>query len=523
LRSRSEGRIVNSGFAVKLSRNQIRSIVRGAGHYALALLFVATAAGVAFLINPRIGESTASLFFAAVVLSSWTGGLGPGLLATVCAAFLAGNFYRLNPVGSLGFGWDDWLQAVVFVVVAVLISSLTSLRRRAETALKKSFDELEVRIDERTIELRRSNTLLRDSEERFRLMVEGVADYAMVMLDSKGAVIGWNPGAYRIFGFSQEEAIGLNASVFYPSEEVARGKPEAELLDAAQAHRREDEGWRVRRDATRFWANVITSSLWDEARKLRGFAQITRDVSELRSLEKEVLEISEREQMRVGHDLHDGVGQELTGVALLTQNLRQRLAQQGLPEEAEAARIAGLINRALEQARKLARGFSPVELGPQGLETALRDLAAKVQATMQRACGLNCRGPLHIADDATALHLFRIAQEAVNNAVRHSKAKRIRIELDTIEGATTLAIHDDGVGMPTAKARGKGMGISVMQYRSRMIGGSLELKSSPSGTSVICTCPSLQNHDSSTDSPTSRGQEAAGILGRGAMARPAGR
>lgn len=496
-----------------------RAILHRLSRYALALLFVAAAAGIAYDINPRIGESTASLFFAAVILSSWTGGLGPGLLATATAAFLAGEFYQLNPVGSLGFGWDDWLQAGVFVVVAVLISSLTSMRRRAETALQKSYDELEVRITERTSELTKSNTLLRESEERFRLMVEGVPDYAIVMLDSRGTVISWNPGASRIFGFSQDEAIGLNASAFYTPEDVTRGKPAAELLDSAQAQRREDEGWRVRADGTRFWANVITSSLWDESGKLRGFAQITRDVSELRSLEKEVLEISEREQMRIGHDLHDGVGQELTGIALLTQNLRQRLAQQGLAEEAQAARIATLINRALEQARKLARGFSPVELGPQGLETALRDLATKVQTSMQRACSLNCRGPLNIADDATALHLFRIAQEAVNNAVRHSKAKNIRVELDTIDGATTLAVHDDGVGMPAGRTRGKGMGISVMQYRSRMIGGSLELKTSASGTSVICTCTSSQNHDS----PAKQRQEAAVVLSRGAMARFTGR
>ena len=136
---------------------------------------------------------------------------------------------------------------------------------------------------------------------------------------------------------------------------------------------------------------------------------------------------------------------------------------------------------------------------------------------------MNCQGPLNIADDATALHLFRIAQEAVNNAVRHSKAKHIRIELDTMDGATTLAVHDDGVGMPAAKARGNGraagMGVSVMRYRSRMIGGSLELKSSASGTSVICTCLSPQSNDSSA----SRRQEAAANLSQSAMARLTGR
>jgi PAS domain S-box-containing protein len=487
--------------------------------YMTAVVFVIAAAGIARLINPRIGESTAALFFAAVILSSWTGGLGPGLLATALAAFIAGRFYHLNPVGTPGFGWDDWLQASVFVSVAVLISWLTSKRRRAEAALQKSYDELEIRIRERTVELSESNLLLRESEERFRLMVEGVPDYAMVMLDANGAIVGWNPGAARIFGYKHEEAMGRSAATFYPAEDATRGQPAADLLDAAQMGRCESEGWRVRQDGSRFWANVITSALRDESGKLRSFAQITRDVSELRSLEKEVLEISEREQMRIGHDLHDGIGQELTGVAFLTQNLRERLAQRGLGEESQAGRIALLINRALEQTRKLARGFSPLELGPQGLETALRDLAIKVQSSMQRNCHVTCRDPVEEVEDATALHLFRIAQEAVNNAVRHSTGKQIRIELDTIDGTTKLAIHDNGTGMPPPKSRGKGMGVSVMQYRARMIGGSLEIKSSSSGTSVICRCPNPGKHDS----PANIRQKAAAVLGEAAIGRSVGR
>ena len=161
-----------------------------------------------------------------------------------------------------------------------------------------------------------------------------------------------------------------------------------------------------------------------------------------------------------------------------------------------------------------------MEVGPLGLETALRDLASKVQTTIQRRCGVSCRGPLELADDAASLHLFRIAQEAVNNAVRHSKAGQIRIELDTIGQTTMLAVHDDGVGMPAAAPRGKGMGISVMQYRARMIGGSLEIRSSPSGTSVICRCPNVASHDSP---PSRRQQEAASILIPAAVTRVAGR
>jgi PAS domain S-box-containing protein len=495
-------------------------ITRRISRYILAIAFVLLAAAVAYAIKPPMGQNMASLFFAAVILSAWSGGLGPGLVATGLAAVLAGDFYRLNPVGSPGFGWDDWLQGIVFCAVAILISSLTSMRRRAELALHKSYEELEARIDQRTSELMRSHALLRESEERFRLMVEGVADYAIVMLDSMGRVVSWNPGADRIFGYTHDESMGQSASAFYVPEDATRGNPAADLLEAAHKGRREDEGWRVRKNSSRFWANVITTALRDEFGNLRGFAQITRDVTELRSLEKEILEISEREQIRIGHDLHDGVGQELTGIALLTQNLRQRLAKQGLPDEAQAARIAGLVNRALEQTRKLARGFAPVELGPQGLETALRDLATKVQTSMQRACIVHCRGPIQLADDAASVHLFRIAQEAVNNAVRHSKCKQIRLELVTLEDGTTLSIHDDGVGLPAVAKPAKGMGISVMQYRARMIGGSLEIKSSPAGTSVICRCPNNSDHESPT---TARQQETAALLSAASVARAPGR
>jgi PAS domain S-box-containing protein len=463
--------------------------------YGLALLLAVSAAGMAWLIKSIIGGTTAPLFYAAVILSAWWGGLGPGLLATALDGYFCG-LYMLNPVGSPGFGYDDTLQLIMFLMVALLISSLTSLRKRAEAALQQSYDQLELRIDQRTHELRRSNDLLRESEERFRLLVEGVADYAMVMLDSQGRIVSWNQGAERIFGFTHEQAVGRDISTFYADNEIAKAKPAADLLDAASLGRQEDEGWRVRRDGGRFWANVITTALRDEQGNPRGFAQVTRDVTELRRLEKELLEISEREQLRIGHDLHDGIGQELTGIALLAQNLQQKLAQNNLSESGDAARIASLINRTLAETRRLAHGFAPIELGPAGLHTALADLAAKVQFSLAGKCAVTCRGEAHVQDDAVAVHLFRIAQEAVNNAVRHASPSEIRIELEIMSGMLTLGVHDNGPGMAPAGGRGKGMGIGVMRYRARIIGAALEIRSGNFGTSVICGCPLPQTNES---------------------------
>lgn len=495
-----------------------------AARYLLAIVLVAAATVLAIVINPRIGESTEPVFFAAVMLAAWWGGLGPGLLATALAAYITGAYFLINPVGSRGFGVDDTLRMGMFLMVALLISSLTSLRKRAERQLQLANEQLEQRIEMATRELRQSNALLRESEERFRLLVEGVADYAIVMLDTNGQIVSWNPGAQRIHGFSQEQAIGLNASAFFTAEDAARGNPTADLEEATQKGRREYEGWRVRRDGTRFWANVITTVLRDESGRPRGFAQVTRDVTELRSLEKELLEIADRQQIRIGHELHDGIGQELTGIALLTQNLRQRLAGVNEPESAEAARIAGLVNRALEQTRKLARGFSPVDLGPEGLETALREMATKVQASLGRPCTVILRGTPQIQDDSVSLHLYRIAQEAVNNAVRHAKPKQIRIEVDTMPTVTTLSVHDDGVGLPTAPGKSdkiKGMGISVMRYRSRMIGADLEIRSGKGGTSVICTCP-LQTANATDTHINSGNQEARGDAQSSSVSRASG-
>lgn len=461
--------------------------------YGLALLLALSAAGAAWLFaTPAV--TTAPFFYAAVILSAWWGGLGPGLLATALDGYFCG-VYMLNPVGSPSFGWDDALQLCIFLMVALLISSLTSLRKRAEAALQQSYDQLEIRIDQRTTELRRSNDLLRESEERFRLLVEGVADYAMVMLDSQGRIVSWNQGAERIFGYTHEEAIGRDNATFYAAPEVARGNPAADLRHASTEGRHEDEGWRVRRDGGRFWANVITTALRDEHTKPRGFAQVTRDVTELRRLEKELLEISEREQLRIGHDLHDGIGQELTGIALLAQNLQQKLASQRLSESTDAARIAALVNGALEETRRLARGLSPIDLSPAGLHTALAGLATKVQPALAGKCSVICRGEAHVQDDSVAVHLFRIAQEAVSNAARHASPSEIRIELDTIGGVLTLGIHDNGAGI-APNGGSKGMGISVMRYRARMIGATLEIRSGNFGTSVICTCPLPQTNES---------------------------
>ena len=215
---------------------------------------------------------------------------------------------------------------------------------------------------------------------------------------------------------------------------------------------------------------------------------VIRDITERKRLEREIIEVSSREQQRIGEDLHDGLGQHLTGISFLTKALERKIAGK-LPEEAkEAAEIARLVLQALAQTRNLARGLFPAELERNGLVAALQELTA----TVSRTCSVNCaiKAPESVAvhDNVLATHIFRIAQEAINNSVKHGKSKNIQVVLlsrpedDKFE----LTVTDDGTGFcPEAKM--EGLGLRIMHYRARRIGGALNVSATEKGgTRVTC-------------------------------------
>jgi PAS domain S-box-containing protein len=219
-------------------------------------------------------------------------------------------------------------------------------------------------------------------------------------------------------------------------------------------------------------------------------AELEAEIGERRRLEQAIIEVAEHEQMRIGQELHDGLGQQLTAVAFLAEVLARKLSALAIPETADAARIEQLVSAAVSQTRQLARGLAPVDLDAEGLMAALEDLATTVRDVFGIDCLFHCAAPVPVHDSALAINLYRIAQEAVTNAVKHAAARHVLIELSHREACLALTVTDDGRGLDAARPAGDGMGLRIMHHRAHVIGAGLALDSTPgSGVAVRVTLP----------------------------------
>jgi len=226
-----------------------------------------------------------------------------------------------------------------------------------------------------------------------------------------------------------------------------------------------------------------------EARVRQRTAELTGEMAGRERLEKEILAVSERERRLIGHDLHDSLCQHLTGTALAGQVLGEKLAVKSLPEANDAYRVVELTEQGITLARNLARGLSPFQLEVDGLQGSLETLATATSDQFGIACRFVCSTPPEVADIATATHLYRIAQEAISNAVRHGKAKHVTITLAMEGDDCVLRIEDDGTGLPEPLPANPGMGLRIMQHRAAMIGGSFRIARGAKGAVAACTFP----------------------------------
>jgi two-component system, LuxR family, sensor kinase FixL len=325
-------------------------------------------------------------------------------------------------------------------------------------------------------------------------MLEGVA-----VIDDVQRIEITNPAFDRMFGYSRGGLTGMDIAVISAAADDERDRWLEHLsskLADSEALPVEFEG--LRQDESTFAVAGILTRFNVAGREHR--LAVLHDVSERKALEREILEASNREQQRIGADLHDGLGQELTGIALMLRSVAGRLATDCPHLLPEVDSITRLVSGAVESTRALARGLSPVTLERRGLLDALESLAMRARDTYGIDVDFRASLPVDVELESTlADHLYRIAQEALTNAMRHGRASAIRIRLAARDGRVRLEVADNGTGLPQGALDAPGIGLKIMQYRASIVRGEVRFeRNGRQGTRVVCECPLAASGHSST-------------------------
>jgi PAS domain S-box-containing protein len=351
----------------------------------------------------------------------------------------------------------------------------------------------------------------------------------MFLLNPDNIITYWSAGAERVFQWTADEAVGQKGSIIFTPEDLAVGQDRNELMIALAEGSAPDRRWHVRKDGTRLWLDGFSRRLTHPGTgELRGFAKIAREATEQKmaeeklrtaheelehrvvertrdllamnkelertmsqrqQLEKELLEISEREKRRIGEDLHDGVCQELTATAFFLKANAKRVETESAFAAKTLSDSADIVNRNVGLTRDLARGLQPADLKGAGLKDALRALATQACENTNMQCHFKSARGVRVPDDTVALHLYRVAQEAVKNAVKHSGAKHVLIALDRNKENICVSVQDDGKGF-SVNRRSKGLGLHIMRYRANALGGELKIeRRKTGGMDITCVIP----------------------------------
>ncbi len=340
------------------------------------------------------------------------------------------------------------------------------------------------RVQQQTEIIRHRLEIEEELKERYLDLFENANDMVFTH-DLEGRLTSINKAGERLLNRSRAEILSLNLMDLLVGEQRPQAAKWMEaVISGAETQAVEWDfldagGNRMRLE--------VSSRPVDRAGRVVEVEGVARDITQRKRLEREILEISSREQRRIGHDLHDGVCQQLAGIALLTNTLADRLEAGERVDPSEAEKLSQLINEANRQTRAVARGLFPVRLEDNGLVSALDELANSGGALWKIHCTFACHQPEPAVENGVALHLYYIAQEALLNAARHGQARNVNVTLKPQGDRWQLQVRDDGVGFSTQHVPRTGMGIRIMHYRARVIGATLDLKSQAgSGTEVSC-------------------------------------
>jgi PAS domain S-box-containing protein len=366
---------------------------------------------------------------------------------------------------------------------------------------------------------------LRESEAPFRLLVEAVQDYAIFVLSPEGNITSWNLGAERIKGYKANEIMGRHFSCFYPEEDVRNGKPDRELVVAEEEGRLEDEGWRIRKDGSRFWANVTITAIKDDSGRLLGYAKVTRDATERmqtqRALEEEVAErrdaerrfqnserslrqlslhllrTQDEERRRIGRDLHDSLGQYLAVLKMKLDSVASMIPDEKSEMTQEFASCVHLMEDSIKEVRTVSYLLYPPMLEEMGLKSAIPWYLDGFSSRSGVMTTFEVQTAFGRLPREAELALFRVLQEGLTNVHRHSGSPTAHVRLLVKDGMGILKIEDKGKGMPEELLAefnqewmgGLGIGVRGMNERMRQLGGRLELTSNERGTTLTAMVP----------------------------------
>jgi len=338
------------------------------------------------------------------------------------------------------------------------------------------------------------------SEQSFRQLAESIGAVFRITEAGEGQMIYLSPGFEEIGGRSRDTLYGSSSAWLEAIHPEDRERM-VEITEAIHERGGYDEEYRiVRPDGSARWVRDRAFPIRNESGNVNRIAAILEDVTERKLLEREVIEINDRERSRLGQDLHDGICQQLVSIAFATDLLRRDLIAKSPGEAVRAAKINALLDSAITQARNLSHALCPVNLAGDGLAVALRALAGGASQGSGVVCGADCSEAVFIHDYAVATHLYRIAQEAVQNAIKYANPTQILIRLAQSGNSILLSITDNGLGNDADEERNFGIGLSIIKYRTRMAGGQLEVQQNSSGGTIIsCTFQQKRTRESLHD------------------------
>lgn len=496
--------------------------------HSVAVLAVVAALLLTHLLWSLMKPTLYPLFLAAVMVSSWYGGIGPGLVTTALAA-LGSAYFFVPPLYSLLIGWSEIMGLFQFVLVALLISFLNALlhstQRQAQTnalAAQRHYERL-----------RQTQEILSQSEERYRLLVEGATDYAIFMLDNDGKIISWNIGAERILGYQEAESIGQPFSLIFTPEAIERGKPEQELRKAVANGFAKENRWHVRKDGTPFWSQCVITPLQDEDGNLRGFSKIMQDITQRKQTEEERQQLLIREQTaRAVAEAANRSKDEF--LALLSHELRTPLTailgwsgilHAGKLDEAKAAiavetieRNANLQMQLIEDLLDISRTVS----GDFSLDFRFVDLVEVIREAIEvvQPAADTKEIQLQFVLDADIEQIWgdsdrlqQVVWNLLSNAVKFTpKGGRVEVRLSVVSGSkdvkdkyAQIQVSDTGKGISsdflpyvfdrfrqadsksTRVHKGLGLGLAIARHLVELHGGTIQAESPGIGQGATFT------------------------------------